>query len=205
MAVEFGIDSLKMVRQADGLELDLLALQGLWTEAQYLRLSDQTNHLIEFTDGVIEVLPMPTDNHQVILLFLYDLFKAFIQVLGGKVLVAPLRVQIRPGKYREPDILLIRDANDPRRQNAFWLGADLVVEIVSSDRPERDIVEKPLDYAEAGIPEYWIVNPLEATVTVLELQDDAYSRQTVFRRGQMATSMVLPGFAVRVDEVFDAV
>src|SRR5688572_8840653 len=151
MAVEFGTDTLKMVREADGLELDLLSLQGLWTEAQYLRLSDQTNHLIEFTDGFIEVLPMPTDNHQVILLFLYDLFKAFTQVLGGKVLVAPLRLLIRPGKYREPDILLVRDANDPRRQNAFWLGADLVVEIVSSSQPERDLVEKPADYAEAGI------------------------------------------------------
>ena len=205
MAVEFGTDTLKMVREADGLELDLLTLQGLWTEEQYLRLSDQTNHLIEFTDGVIEVLPMPTDSHQVILLFLYDLFKAFIRVLGGKVLVAPLRVQIRPGKYREPDILLVRDAHDPRRQNAFWLGADLVVEIVSADRPERDTVEKPLDYAEAGIPEYWIVNPLNETVTVLDLQENAYTLQTVFRRGQTATSMVLPGFVVRVDEVFDAV
>ncbi len=205
MAVEFGTDTLKKVREADGLELDLLSLQGLWTEVQYLRLSDQTNHLIEFTDGVIEVLPMPTDSHQVILLFLYDLFNAFVQVLGGKVLVAPLRVQIRPGKYREPDILLVRDSNDTRRQNAFWLGADLVVEIVSPDRPERDIMEKPLDYAEAGIPEYWIVNPLDETVIVLDLQDDVYSKQTIFRRGETATSTVLPGFAVRVDDVFDAI
>ncbi len=103
MAIETTADTLKIVREADGLEVDLLSLQGLWTEAQYLRLTDQTNHLIEFTDGVIEVLPMPTDRHQVILLFLYDLFKAFMEVLGGKVLVAPLRVRIRSGKYREPE------------------------------------------------------------------------------------------------------
>src|SRR4051794_961591 len=105
-------------------------------EAHYLSITDQSNHLLEFTDGVVQVLPMPTDSHQVILLFLYDLLRAFIQPRGGKVLVAPLRLQIRPGMYREPDIILLRDAADPRRQNAFWLGADLVIEIVSPDRPE---------------------------------------------------------------------
>lgn len=62
---------------------------------------------------------------------------------------------------------MLRDANDPRYQDAFWLGADLVVEIVSSDRPERDTEEKPRDYAEAGIPDYWIINPLTDTITVL--------------------------------------
>jgi Uma2 family endonuclease len=197
-------DTLKITREADGLEVDLLPLQGLWTEAQYLKLTDQTNHLIEFTDGVIEVLPMPTDKHQVILEFIFLTLRAFVRTLGGKVLFAPLRVQVRPGKYREPDILLVRDAHDPRRQNAFWLGADVVVEIVSPDKPERDTEEKPIDYAEAGIPEYWIVNPLDETMTVLTLQGDHYVAHGVFRRGEEATSALLDGFAVSVAEVFDA-
>jgi Uma2 family endonuclease len=204
MSCQTSADTLKIVHEADGLEVDLLPLQGLWTEAQYLRLTDETNHLIEFTDGVIEVLPMPTDSHQVLLLFLYDLLKAFIQARGGKVLVAPLRVRIRPGKYREPDILLVRDAHDPRRQNAFWLGADLVMEIVSPDNPERDTEQKPVDYADAGIPEYWIINPLDETVSVLNLQDHGYTERTVYGQGETAASTVLQGFAVCVDEIFDS-
>jgi Protein of unknown function (DUF820). len=67
-------------------------------------LSGHASALIEFTDGYIEVLPMPTDRHQSILLFLYRLFFAAIELQGGKVLVAPLRLRIRPGKYREPDL-----------------------------------------------------------------------------------------------------
>lgn len=204
MSTLIGTDTLKIVNQAGGLEIDLWPLQGLWTEAQYLRMTDQSNYLIEFTDGVIEVLPMPTDSHQVILLFLYDLLKTFVQARGGKVLVAPLRMQIRPGKYREPDIMLVRDAADPRRQNAFWLGADMVIEIVSPDRPERDTEEKLLDYATAGIPEYWIVNPLDETVTVLNLKGDTYMTQVLLRRGETAHSTMLEGFAVHVDEIFDA-
>jgi Uma2 family endonuclease len=195
---------LKLVRAADGLELDLRPLQGLWTEVQYLTLTDQTNHLIEFTDGAIEVLPMPTDQHQVILLFLYDLFRAFLRNTNGKVLVAPLRLQIREGKFREPDLLLVRRADDPRRQNRFWLGADLVVEIVSPDDPERDTVEKRADYAEADIPEYWIVHPSEEAITVLALEQGVYIEHGVFRRSEQASSRLLAGLVIDVDAVLDA-
>lgn len=204
MAVDAHSLELRLIRRADGVDLDLLPLQGLWTEEQYLALTNQTNHLIEFTDGEIEVLPMPTSSHQVMLLLLYDLFRAAIQRSGGRILVAPLRIQVRPGKYREPDILMLRDAADQRYQDAFWLGADLVVEIVSPDRPERDIQEKPRDYAEAGIPEYWIVNPLNATITVLALAGSSYRSHGVFQRGERATSHLLQDFSVLVDQVFEA-
>jgi len=203
MTVEAHANSLKITR-SDGLEVDLAPLQGLWTEQQYLRLTEQTNHLIEFTDGSIEVLPMPTSRHQTILLLLYERFKTAVQPTGGKVLVAPLRLRLRPGKFREPDILLLRSAGDPRYQDAFWLGADLVIEVVSPDRPERDTEEKVRDYAEAGIPEYWIVNPLDETVTVLTLEEQAYALHGIFHRGQRAISKLLDGFGIEVDEIFDA-
>jgi len=203
MAVEAYANSLKITR-SDGLEVDLAPLQGLWTEQQYLRLTEQTNHLIEFTDGSIEVLPMPTSRHQTILLLLYERFKTAVQPTGGKVLVAPLRLRLRPGKFREPDILLLRSAGDPRYQDAFWLGADLVVEVVSPDRPERDTEEKVRDYAEAGIPEYWIVNPLNETITVLALEEQAYALHGIFHRDQRAISKLLDEFGIQVDEIFDA-
>lgn len=44
MAVDAHTFELKLVRRADGVELDLLPLQGLWTEEQYLKLTNQTNH-----------------------------------------------------------------------------------------------------------------------------------------------------------------
>ena len=179
--------------------------QGHWDQDAYLWLTDQTSRLIELTDGNIEVLPRPTDEHQSILAYLYSVFFAFLQASGGKVLFAPLRLRIRQGQFREPDLLLVRDANDTRRQNRFWLGADLVVEIVSPDQPERDLVDKRGDYAEAHIPEYWIVDPRTETVTVLRLADSAYVEHGVFSRGTRASSVVLDGLTVDVDAVFDAV
>src|SRR5438067_4203757 len=100
MAVNIHPVELKLVRNADELEVDLLPLQGLWTEQQYLKLTDQTSHLIEFTDGVIEVLPMPTDKHQAISQFLFVALLALMKKIGGKVQYAPLRIRVREGKFR---------------------------------------------------------------------------------------------------------
>lgn len=204
MAVEAATPGLRLVAADDETVLDLDVIQGLWTEAQYLKLTDHSRRLLEFTDGTLEVLPMPTDRHQVISRFLLLALFTFIQPRGGTVLYAPLRLKIQADKFREPDLLLVRDAADPRRQNAYWLGADLVVEIVSPDDPERDTKIKRTEYAEAGIPEYWIVNPEDETVTVLWLDGDHYSEHGVFRRGETASSVLLPGFMLDVSAVFAA-
>ncbi len=66
-------------------DIDLDVLQGTWSVAQYLALTAQTNRLIEYTDGVIEVLPMPTDKHQAMLEVLFLALRAHVERFGGKV------------------------------------------------------------------------------------------------------------------------
>jgi len=182
----------------------ILPPQGEWSEEEYLVLTDHRNRLVEFTDGFLEILPMPTDKHQGILGFLYLAFLGFIDPRGGKVRFSPLRLRIRPGKFREPDLLLLLSAADSRRQNRFWLGVDLALEVVSEEKPERDLVDKRGDYAEAHVPEYWIVNPQTETITVLRLRGDAYEEAGIYRRGESAASMLLPDFSLAVAAVFDA-
>lgn len=184
--------------------VDLLPRQGEWSEEEYLVLTDHRNRLVEFTDGFLEPLPMPTDKHQAILEFLFLAFRNFIKPRGGKVIFSPLRLRIRPGKFREPDILLLLSASDPRRENRFWHGADLTLEVVSEDKPERDLIDKRGDYAEGRVPEYWIVNPQTETVTVLRLRGDAYEEAGVYRRGESAASVLLTDFSVDVSAIFDA-
>src|SRR6516225_9440804 len=147
--------------------LEILPAQGSWSEEEYLVLTGSSNRLVEYTDGNLEVLPMPTVRHQCILEFVYAAFLAFVGPMGGKVHFAPVRLQIRPGKYREPDLMLLRSAEDSRRQNRFWTGADLALEVVSEDKPERDLADKRGDYAEGYVPEYWIVNPVSEAISVL--------------------------------------
>jgi Uma2 family endonuclease len=183
----------------------LFPAQGEWSEDDYLWLTDHTRCLVEFTDGHIEVLPMPTDAHQRIVLFLYRALYAFLAAHGlGIVLVAPLRLRVRLGRYREPDLLLLLSTNDPHRSNRYWTGADLVVEVASPDDPKRDLVRKRREYARAGIPEYWIVNPATEQILVLRLAGTVYIEHGVFARGTQATSVLLEGFTVAVAAVLDA-
>lgn len=205
MAVDTRQENLRLSwEKGDDLVLSLDPLQGHWTVEQYLLLSNQTNRLLEYTDGYIEILPMPTKYHQAVSKVLFLALLAVMRRIGGDVFYAPLRVEVRTGKFREPDLLLVLDKDDPRAQDEYWTGADLVMEIVSPDKPKRDTEEKPLDYAEAGIPEYWIVNPLNETITVLVLEGEAYTDHGVFHRGDRATSRLLDNFSVSVDEVLDA-
>ena len=183
---------------------DLLPSQGSWSDDAYLWLTDHGNRPVELTDGHIQELPMPTDAHQAVLAFLYDLFREWLKPRGGVVRFSALRMRIREGKFREPDLLMLRNRSDPRRQDRYWLGADLVVEVVSPDAPDRDLVEKRADYAEGGIPEYWIADPRDETITVLTLEGEAYVEHGTFGRGKAAASPLLEGFAADVSAVFDA-
>jgi Uma2 family endonuclease len=178
--------------------------QGTWSEAAYVELTNRTNRLIEFSDGVIEALPMPTQRHQMVLLTLYRVLFAFVteHAPGGVVLLAPLRVRLWEGKIREPDLMVMLAEHADRRGEAFWEGADLVMEVVSPDDPRRDLVQKREEYARGGIPEYWIVNPQTETITVLWLEDGHYQEPGTFPRGAVARSVLLAGLEVEVNSVF---
>ena len=191
-------------RARTSLLCEVLPPQGAWSDEAYLWLTDHCRRPIEFTDGHVQELPMPTDAHQAILASLDVLFRAYIKPRGGVVRFSALRTRIREGRFREPDLLLLERRSDPRRQDRYRLEADLVVEVVSPDDPGRDLVEKRADYAEGGVPEYWIVDSRDETITVLTLKDDAYVEHGVFARGAAAVSARLEGFSADVSDVLDA-
>ncbi|KAA3664522.1 MAG: Uma2 family endonuclease [Chloroflexi bacterium] len=179
----------------------LFPRQGQWSEDEYLALD--TNRLVEFSHGILEVLSMPTQSHQLIVLYLYQLLSLFTNKMGT-FLWAPLRVQLWPGKIREPDVVLMLAAHDERRGDRYWRGADLVIEVVSPDDRRRDYEVKRREYARANIPEYWIVDQQEAAILVLTLENGRYLENGRFQTGEVATSKLLDGFTVEVTAVFEA-
>ncbi len=180
----------------------LFPYQGFWSEDDYLELD--TNHLVEFTDGYVEVLPMPKTSHQRVVQYLSNLLLAFTSARNlGTVLFAPLRVRLRKNKYREPDVVFMLSEHADRIGEEFWQGADLVMEVVSDDPEarERDLVKKRRAYASAGIPEYWIVDPQERRITVLKLAGKTYAVHGEYGDGARAESALLEGFGVDASEV----
>jgi len=182
-------------------------MQGGWSEDDYLSLALSENWMIEYTDGCVEVLPMPTIEHQLIVKFLLKALESFTEPRKlGVVLFAPLPVKTVTAKYREPDLIFNFTENHAKRAQEYYKGADLVMEVVSPDdrSRERDYEKKRLDYAEAGIPEYWIVDPQQQRITVLSLEAGRYVEHGAFAPGTSASSRLLEGFSVDVDAVFAA-
>lgn len=178
--------------------------QGQWTENQYLSLD--TNWLVEFSQGCVEVLPMPTVNNQNINRRVVRQLEDYAELCGsGDVYHAPLPMWLNEGEYREPDVIF-QKVKRLSEDDRHLLGADLVMEVVSDGEKDRhrDFVTKREEYAEAGIPEYWIIDPKEQKVHVLRLADGQYDVHGEFVPGQTATSVVLPGFTVDVSRLFGA-
>ena len=177
--------------------------QGAWSEEEYLMLPG--NRLVEFSHGIVEVLSMPSYAHQLVVAWLYGLLREFVVHRNlGRVIFAPLRVRLWAGKYREPDLMVMLEENRHRIFQQYWDGADLVMEIVSSDDPARDLETKRREYAVAGIREYWLVNPINATIVVFTLPEgeQRYEIHGVYLRDTVAESVLLPGFKVDVTACF---
>ena len=178
--------------------------QGAWSEQEYLGL--ETNRRVEFDNGFVEVHDAPTDRHQAIISYFIAVLRTLAKQIGGVERPAGLRLRLWDQKYREPDIVFLRDRGSSLRNENYWDGADLAIEIVSAsleDR-ERDLVAKRIEYAQAGIQEYWIVDPAEETITVLSLSGDVCSESGFFNRGDVVTSSLLPELALPVSEILDA-
>lgn len=191
-----------------GLTWDVATLfprQGQWSDSDFLNLTEDLTRLVELTDGQLKVLEMPTTSHQQIVFRLVCRLSDFVAPLElGIALMAPLRIRLRPGMFREPDVVFALKEHSQLVQEEFWTGADLVMEVVSSGAKSRrrDLDEKRREYATAGIQEYWIVDPLVETISVLALVGSDYQVSGEFRKNDIARSHLLSGFTVAVSEIF---
>ncbi len=183
--------------------IDLFPVPGHWTEADYYPLSDM-GRIVELSNGNVEVLPMPTIYHQLILGRLFAALSAFaLQYKLGWVFFAPLPVRLWPGKVREPDLAFISTPHAERM--GTYLGVpDLVVEIISAGTEKTDREVKREEYAQAGIPEYWIIDPKAKTLDLLRLDREAetYTTTAQLSLNDALTSPTFPGFTLSLAELF---
>jgi len=185
----------------------LFPSQGEWTDAAYLSFTEPLGQLVELVDRSIEVPAMPTKTHQQIVHALLAMLLAFLRPRkAGDAVAAPYRMRLREGTFREPDLCVYTTAHLDRFGERYGEPADLVVEVVSDDAASRvrDYEDKRRDYAAAGIAEYWIVDPAAGRVIVLSLTGEGYAPAGEYGIGEVASSPLLPGFAVEVGPLFRA-
>ena len=140
--------------------------------------------------------------------FLIDTVRAFMAPGGlGEAIVAPLSVRVRAGKFRDPDIGFMLVRNLHRAGEKFWIGTNLVMEVVIHRKKsrEREPKGKRSDYAKTGIAEYWIVDASECNVILPKLREIECGVHGTFATVNEATSVFPEGLSFDVADLFTVV
>jgi Uma2 family endonuclease len=183
--------------------MEALQSDKRYTYADYLTWDE--NIRCELIDGIPYMMsPAPSRIHQHIVGALFNQLYNFLKDKPCKAYVAPFDVRLSADKrddtVLQPDILVVCDSEKLDDQGCTG-APDLVVEVLSSSSDKHDRVIKFRKYLEAGVREYWIVNPDSKTVNVYILENEKYTAYA-YSESDSVPSHVLQGCTILLGEVF---
>lgn len=156
----------------------------------------------EWVDGEVTVMSPVSVLHQRLADFLAALLQFFVEENNlGLILTAPfqMRLRTRPSG-REPDITFIaRDHLDQLKDVYLDGPADLAIEVISPDSRARDRGEKFYEYEQAGVREYWLIDPLRRQAEFYSLGAEGVWVSLPIDNHGILRSTVLKGLWLRVD------
>ena len=150
--------------------MPVMPREGDWTVDDLLDLPDDGLQY-ELADGVLLVTPAPRPRHQRVLGKLFILLSSAVPD-DLEVFMAPLDFQPTRRRSLQPDLLVVRreDVGELNIQRPLLLA----VEVLSPSTRAKDLLLKRGLYEDSGVSSYWIVDPEEPSVVVLELRDRYY-------------------------------
>ena len=165
-------DSLDAVRRADHVPGPR---QGEWTYAHYAALPADGQRY-ELLDGVLYMAPAPTLWHQDVVGTIYVYLYNHVKLTRlGVVYVAPIDVELAPQTVAPPDVVVVLREHAAILHPTRIIGTpDLMVEVASPGTAHHDHRRKRNIYARAGVPEYWLVDPVKYTLEILVLEHGQY-------------------------------
>ncbi|MBE9033026.1 Uma2 family endonuclease [filamentous cyanobacterium LEGE 11480] len=163
-----------------------VAAQKRMTLQEYLKYDDGTDTRYELVDGVLVQMGAESTINTLIAVFLIDIFRSIGIPLVQIGIKQKIQVKSRYASARDPDFILHTEesfaAIEGLSEACLKLNDSnpmLVAEVVSpgpesSENYQRDYEQKPIEYADRGIPEYWIIDPDRSLIRVGTLVDDVY-------------------------------
>ena len=157
-----------------------LAQLKTYTEEDYYSLPEDVR--AELIDGQLYYMSAPSRIHQEILSFLHVRIANYINSRKGSCKVYPAPFAVKPIEYDdktivEPDISVICDKN--KLTDRGCTGApDWIIEIISPINSSHDYIRKLNLYADAGVREYWIVDPRSKKIFVYHLEKTDFEVNT---------------------------
>jgi len=157
----------------------------------------ETRQPVELWNGEIIMSPAPHPEHQEITLHFASALKEFVSRHDlGKVYTSPVDVVLTPRRVVQPDVLFIAKARLGIVKQCIDGVPDLAMEVISEHSWQRDRIEKKALYEQAGLPEYWIVDPDSKAIEVFALAQGIYQLHSRAAQSQTATSQRIAGFGI---------
>ncbi len=178
--------------------------QGQWTYNDYAALPVDGQRY-EIMNGVLIMAPAPTPEHQAISMLLVVHLFPHTQGAGlGKIFAGPLDVELAPKRVVQPDVLFVSNENLHKFSAKRFIGApDLVIEIASPGTEIYDRLSKAEAYEQAGVREYWLVDPDDKSIEVFVLEGNTFQLQGTFQGQATIVSKVAPGIvSIPVERFF---
>jgi Uma2 family endonuclease len=176
--------------------------ERLITYADYVTFPDEPR--LEVIAGEAHVVPSPNRRHQGLVVRLASWIHGHLEAHGGgEIYVAPFDVVLTDIDIVQPDLVYISEQDMGVLTEANVRGTPTwAIEILSPSDPSRDKKLKLGLYERTGVPEYWIVDPGAATISVYRLEGDSYGDPKVFSRGDSLSPREPAGFTLNLDDLF---
>jgi Uma2 family endonuclease len=145
---------------------------GPYRDSDYLRLPDEPR--CELLYGRLLVTPAPTARHQHVVARVLRILLDCADRHGDQALAAPIDVVLANHSVVQPDVIYVTRARASIVRESVEGAPDLVVEVLSPGTARRDLGEKLRLYADAGVAEYWIVDPGLETFELLVNAGDGF-------------------------------
>ena len=180
--------------------------QARYTYADYCRLPDDGRQY-EVIYGVLYMAPAPHPRHQRASGKIFLQLTVLVSAKGlGEVYYAPIDVIFPDGDVSQPDLIFVSQERRHIITNRGVEGPpELVVEVLSPSTRRRDLVLKRRRYASFGVLEYWLADPVNRTIRVLELRGGEYIERGVYGVGDEIVTPLIPGLRISVAQVFAGV
>ena len=174
------------------------------TYEEFRQLPDDGKHY-ELIHGEVHLSPSRSTKHQLILGNTSVSLGTYVRSARlGVLFCAPLDVCLNPDTALQPDLIFISAERVGIVQENFVAGApDLAVEVLSQSTAAHDRATKLPLYAEAGVPEVWLIDPQAKTVEVLKLQGKKYLLDATLAGDQVLASNLFPGWQLPLRDLFD--
>ena len=183
--------------------MQALKREEYFTYADYLTWDDDVRY--ELIDGTPYMMGSPSSTHQWISMQLSGQFYNFLKGKQCRIFHAPYDVRLNPAKEDDtvvqPDLVIICDRSKIDKKGCKGV-PDMIIEILSPSTLNHDRVTKFYRYLEAGVREYWIVDPDSRLVSTHILRCGEYVTNAYDETKKIPVH-VLEGCIIDLADVFE--